>query len=150
MSLLNSLNVSIKGLPTGVNSEAHIKPHATHVELHCDSENQKLSNFQFPTRQKFHWTRESCSDVLFEIEVSDMLLTKVYRGSQAFPAFLNDFKTGKKNFYPRDFPEHRAALKRLGIKYIRVNYKFAGHRPVLEMTRATPGAVPTRIVKCWD
>ncbi|MCP4339040.1 MAG: type VI secretion system protein ImpL, partial [Desulfobulbaceae bacterium] len=145
-----SYDVTIKGLPTGVNSEAHIKPHATHVELECASENQKLSNFQFPTRQKFHWTRESCGDVLFEIEVSDMLLTKVYRGSQAFPAFLNDFKTGKKNFYPRDFPEHRASLKRLGIKYIRVNYKFAGHQPVLELIRATPGAVPTRIVQCWD
>ena len=145
-----SYDVSIRGLPTGVNPEAHIKPHATHVELQCDSENTKLDNFQFPTKKRFNWTQETCGDVLFEIEVSDMVLTKVYRGNQAFPSFLNDFKTGKKNFYPKDFPDHRSSLTRLGIKYITVNYQFAGHQPVLELIKATPGAVPTRIVKCWD
>ena len=106
-----SYDVSIAGLPTGVNKGALIKPHATHVELQCDSEDQKLSNFQFRTKQNFHWVRETCDDVLFEIEVSDMVLTKVYRGRQGFPSFLSDFRKGKKNFYPRDFPNHRTALE---------------------------------------
>ncbi|MEA3546661.1 MAG: type VI secretion protein IcmF/TssM N-terminal domain-containing protein [Thermodesulfobacteriota bacterium] len=143
-------DVSIKGLPTGVNSEAQIKPHATHIEMQCANETLKLSNFQFPISKNFHWSRETCGDVLFEIEVSDMVLVKQYRGSQAFPRFLNDFKTGRKRFYPKDFPEHRNALQRLGIKYINVNYQFAGQKPVLRLLRAAPGRVPTRIAKCWD
>ncbi|MCB2181954.1 MAG: hypothetical protein KQH63_08005 [Desulfobulbaceae bacterium] len=145
-----SYDVSIKGMPTEVNSEAQIKPHATHVELQCASSTQKLSNFQFQIMKSFTWSQETCGDVLFEIEVSDMVLTKIYRGTQAFPSFLNDFKTGRKKFYPGDFPDHQDALKRLGIKYITVNYQFAGHKPVLELLRASPGAVPSRIVTCWD
>lgn len=145
-----SYDVSIRGIPTGVNAEAHIKPHATHVELQCAGDNQRLSNFQFPISKNFNWVRESCGDVVFEIEVSDMVLTKVYKGNQAFPAFLNDFKRGRKNFYPKDFPEHKSALRRLGIKYITVSYKFAGHKPILNLSRSTPGAVPSRIVGCWD
>jgi len=145
-----SYAVSIKGLPTEVNPEAYIKPHATHVELQCASDNQKLDNFQFPTSKHFTWSRETCGDVLFEIDVSDLTLTKEYRGNQAFPRFLQDFRTGKKNFYPRDFPGQREALKRLGIRYITVNYQFTGHHPVLELLGATPGEVPSRIVKCWD
>ncbi len=145
-----SYDVSIKGLPTGVNQEAFIKPHATHVELQCAGTTQKLSNFQFPIVKDFDWAPETCGDVVFEIEVSDLILTKVYRGSQAFPSFLYDFKTGKKTFYPRDFPDQRDALARLGIKYITVNYAFTGNKPVLELIEATPGAVPSRIAKCWD
>ena len=100
--------------------------------------------------KNFDWAKDSCGDVLFEIEVSDMVLTKVYRGSQAFPSFLNDFRTGKKNFYPRDFPDQKGSLDRLAIKYITVNYQFAGHQPVVELLGATPGDVPARIVRCWD
>jgi len=142
--------VSIKGLPTGVNAEAYIKPHATHLELQCAGDNQQLDNFQFPIRKSFNWTPQTCGDVLLEIEVSDLVLTKVYRGGQAFPAFLSDFRTGKKTFYPKDFPEQQGSLKRLGIQYITVNYQFTGNQPVLQLLGATPGAVPTRIVKCWD
>lgn len=143
-------DVSIKGLPTGVNPDAYIKPHATHVELQCSGKTQKLSNFQFPIGKTFNWDRETCSDVVFEIEVSDLVLTKTYRGSQGFPAFLNDFRTGKKTFYARDFPEYQSALRGLGIKYISVNYQFSGNQPVLDLRGATPGEVPSRIVKCWD
>jgi len=143
-------DVSIKGLPTGVNPEAIIKPHATHVELQCAGKNQKLDNYQFPTSKNFDWDRETCGDVLFEIEVSDMVLTKVYSGKQAFPAFLQDFRSGKKTFYTRDFPAQQAALNRLGIKYITVSYKFSGNEAVLDLMGATPGAVPSRIAKCWD
>ena len=145
-----SYDVSIKGLPTGVNPEAQIKPHATHVELQCASESLKLSNFQFPIMKNFRWSMETCGDVLFEIEVSDLILSRQYRGSQAFPRFLDDFKTGQKTFYPNDFPDQKDALQRLGIRYIKVNYQFAGHKPVLGLLRAAPGAVPTRIAQCWD
>lgn len=145
-----SYDVSIKGLPTGVNPDTFIKPHATHVKLQCAGQNQTLSNFQFPVRKTFNWVRESCSDVVFQIEVGDLVLTKTYTGRQAFPAFLADFRTGKKTYYPRNFPEHQNALKLLGIKYITVNYLFSGHQAVLGLRGATPGAVPLRIAKCWD
>jgi type VI secretion system protein ImpL len=120
------------------------------VELQCAGNNEKLDNFQFPIRKNFTWAPETCGDVLLEIDVSDLVLTKMYRGSQAFPAFLSDFRTGKKNFYPKDFPDQRTSLERLGIKYITVNYEFTGNQAVLQLLGATPAAVPARIVKCWD
>lgn len=143
-------DVSIKGVPTGVNSEAQIKPHATHVELQCAENTFKLDNFQFPIMKSFRWSPESCGDVLFEIEVGDMHLVKTYRGNQAFPKFLSEFKTGQKTFYPADFPDHKEALQRLDIRYIKVNYQFAGHELVVGLLRSSPGTVPSRITSCWD
>ncbi len=143
-------DVYIKGLPTDVNPEAMIKPHATHLEMQCADQVMKLDNYQFPIRKKFRWVPQSCGDVLLEIEVSDMVLTRRYTGSNAFARFLNDFKTGRKVFHPGDFPNYADALKRLGIKYIAVHYQFSGHRAVLKLLHSSPGSVPEKIAKCWD
>ena len=146
----SSYDVSIKGLPTDVNQDALIKPHATHLELQCASGSVKLDNFQFPVMKNFQWSPETCGDVVFEIEVSNMVLTRIYKGSRAFVSFLDDFKTGQKSFYAGDFPEQKEELQRLGIKYIKVSYQFAGHTPILQLQQASPGRVPSRVVQCWD
>ncbi len=143
-------DVVIQGLPTDVNREARIKPHATHVELQCADKTQELDNYQYPVTKKFRWTPETCGDVVFQINISDMVLTKRYTGSQAFPRFLRDFRTGARIFHPEDFPEYESALKRLGIKFIKVRYRLSGYKPVLQLLHSGPGAVPTRIARCWD
>ena len=148
--LKDSYTVSIKGLPTDANHNAHVRPHATRLELQCSDETLSLVNLNFPVQKTFVWSPNTCGDVTFEIEVGSIILSKKYTGSQAFPKFLHDFSKGKKVFYPKSFPKKKSALKRMGIKYIKVKYQFRGHRSVLKLVTDLPGKVPEDIVKCWD
>jgi type VI secretion system protein ImpL len=141
--------VGIKGLPTDANPEARIKPHSTKLELHCSSGIQNLVNLNYPVSKTFTWSPETCKDVLFQIEVGDLVLTKKYTGEQAFPEFLQDFKGGQKTFYPIDFPGEKGALEKLGIRYVKANYQFTGDQPVLGQVKVLPGQAPRSIVKCW-
>ena len=142
--------VSIKGLPTDTNQKAQIRPHATRLELQCPDKIQKLINFHYPVKKTFSWSPESCGDVIFQIEVGDLVLTKKYTGYRAFSKFLKDFADGQRTFYSKEFPEHQAALKRLGIRYIKVNYQFKGHQPIITLLTTDPGKAPGTIAKCWD
>jgi len=74
-----------------------------------------------------------------------------------FPKFLKEFSKGHRIFFSGEFPEHKADLKRLGIKYIKVNYRLTGHQAVIELLdSAKPKSsaripdVPETIVTCWD
>jgi type VI secretion system protein ImpL len=141
--------VGIKGLPTDANPEARIKPHSTKLELHCTTGIQNLVNLNFPVSRTFIWSAETCKDVLFQIEVGDVVLTKKYTGDQAFPEFLQDFKGGQHTFYPNEFPGEKGVLEKLGIRYIKANYQFTGDQPVLGQVKSLPGQAPRSIVKCW-
>jgi type VI secretion system protein ImpL len=77
------------------------------------------------------------------------VLTRKYKGFRAFAKFLKDFSKGRRTFYPDDFPDHAAALKRLGIKHIDVQYEISGSRPAIAALRAATGSVPRNIAKCW-
>ncbi len=145
-----SYNVTIKGIPTDANTEARLKPHGTRLELQCAAGAQILVNLHYPVSKVFNWSPDTCSDVLFQIEVGDVVLTKKYTGPQAFPDFLQDFKGGKRTFYPNEFPGEKAFLDRLGIKYIRVNYQFSGDQSVLGRISSLPGQAPRSITQCWD
>ena len=145
-----SYTVSIRGLPTDINPEAQIRPHATSLELQCADKAQKLINLNYPVKKTFNWSPETCRDVIFQIEVGNLVLTKKYTGYRAFAKFLKDFIDGQRTFYPKEFPRHKAALKRLGIRYIKVNYQFNGNRPVIALLTSAPGKAPGNIVKCWD
>jgi type VI secretion system protein ImpL len=150
--------VSIKALPTDVNKEARILPHATRLELQCGRESSRLVNLHYPVEKVFQWSAQTCGDVVFKIEVASLVLTKVYSGELAFPRFLKDFEGGNRTFRTADFPAEEEALKRLGIDYIKANYEFGGHEPVLELLRPTPKSpqvqkiptLPESIVSCWD
>jgi type VI secretion system protein ImpL len=146
----DSYRVTIKGLPTDVNREARVKPHATFLSLQCGGANQTMMNLNFPVRKIFTWSPEDCSDVIFKIEVGNLVLTKEYTGYRAFPRFLQDFQKGYRVFFRKYFKESEAALKRLGIKYIKVKYKLTGHKPVIKLVPDMPGNVPEDIVKCWE
>jgi type VI secretion system protein ImpL len=146
-----SYNVVIRGLPTDANPEARIKPHATRLELQCSTGVQNLVNQNYPTSKTFMWVPDGCGDVLFQIEVGDVVLMKKYSGPRAFPDFLQDFRGGKRMFSPNEFPAEKAALDRMGIRYIRVNYQFTGDGAVMGQVASTSftGQAPRNIAQCW-
>ncbi|WP_319525621.1 type VI secretion protein IcmF/TssM N-terminal domain-containing protein [uncultured Desulfosarcina sp.] len=141
--------VTVKAYPTDANKDAAIKPHATSLELQCGDEKYRLLNLHYPVKKTFRWSPRDCGDVVFKIEIGNLVLTKTYEGYQGFAKFLKDFQTGQRTFRPDDFPNSAAALKRMGIKFITPRYQFSGHQKVIQLLRATPGRVPQEIAPCW-
>ena len=145
-----SYTVTIKGEPTGANKEASVIPHATELEMQCSDKTLKLVNQNYPIRKRFKWSPQDCGIVIFRIKIANLVLTKKYGGNLAFAKFLNDFQKGARTFYLSEFPNEAADLKRMGIRYIKAKYQFAGHRPALGLLRTGPGRVPEEIAACWD
>lgn len=145
-----SYAVTIYGEPTGANKEASIIPHATELEMQCSDKTYHLVNLNYPVRENVTWSPQSCGDVIFRIKVADLVLTKRYTGDRAFAVFLKDFEKGARTFYPNEFPDQEATLKRLQIQSITARYHFEGHKPIIQLLQAGPGRVPEDIVVCWD
>jgi len=145
-----SYSLTIKGLPTAANPQARMQPQSTRLELQCTSGTQSLVNFNYPVSKTFQWSPDTCGDVLFQIEVGNIILKKKFTGFQAFPEFLQDFRGGHRVFTPKEFPGEKAALENLGIQYIKVRYEFSGDQPSLGKFVAVPTQAPGKIVKCWD
>jgi type VI secretion system protein ImpL len=141
--------VSIKGLPTDANPDARVKPHGTRLELQCASGPQTLVNLNYPVTKVFTWSPDSCTDVALQINVGNLVLKRNYGGDQGFPAFLQDFPGGQHTFQASQFPAESAALEQMGIKYIRVSFKFSGEKSVVGAAKSTAGAAPRNIAACW-
>jgi len=148
--LQDAYKVKFVGRPTSANANARIKPSATLLELECGDESQRLINRHYPIKKTFIWSPKNCGDVLFQIDVGKLKLTKNYSGNLAFAKFLKDFAKGAREFKPEDFPDKSAALKRLNVKFIKVEYKLSRHWPVINLLQAAPGKVPSTIARCWD
>jgi type VI secretion system protein ImpL len=143
--------VLVRGLPTASNPEAKVKPHCTKIELQCAGQTQSLVNCNYPVSKTFQWSMDTCGDVLFQIEVGTLVLTKKFTGNQAFPDFLQEFKEGQRIFLPGEFPNEKAVLEGMGIKQIKVNYQFGGDFQVLVgQIKPIPGQAPGNIVKAWE
>lgn len=145
-----SYNVTIKAYPTDSNKGATVRPHATKLELQCGGERRTLVNLHYPIRKTFVWSPQTCGDVVFSIEIGNLVLTKRYEGYMGFPRFLYDFKTGQRTFRPEDFPGQTAALRRMRITEITPRYQFSGHQKVLRFLQASPGRTPQEITTCWQ
>lgn len=141
--------VTLKGMPTSANAEARIQPHATRLELQCTGKTQSLINRNYPIRKTFNWSPQNCGEVNFSIEVGNLILKHKYEGFRPFAKFLKDFSKGRRTFYPGDFSDQAAALKRLGIKHIFVQYEISGNQPAIATLNAATGEVPQNITKCW-
>lgn len=146
----SSYRVKIRAYPTDTNREAQLRPHSTVLELQCADGNTRLENLNYPVAKTFNWSPQSCGDVLFQISVGNLVLTTNYTGHYAFAKFLNDFKTGQRIFKRDEFPSEEAALRRIGIRYIKAKYQFQGQNAVLALLYAAPGKPPRKIVTCWD
>ncbi len=144
-----SYSVTIQGLPTDANPEAQTKPQAARLELQCQAGPQSLVNLNYPVSRTFTWSADTCGDVVLQVEVGKVTLTRKYSGEQGFPEFLQDFRGGSRTFLPTEFPGESEALARLGIRFIRVNYHFSGDRPVVGQAMALPGEAPRSIAACW-
>jgi type VI secretion system protein ImpL len=141
--------VGIKGLPTGSNSQARVKPHATRLEIQCGGTSQSLVNNNYPVGKTISWSPDACGDVMFQIEVGDVVLTRHYPGQQGFPDFLKDLQGGRRSFAARDFPGERDALARMGITSMTVNYQFIGSAAILKQASTLSGQAPRSIARCW-
>lgn len=140
--------VSIKGLPTDANGDAITKPQGTRFEMQCATGAQVIENMNFPVSKNIAWSPDSCGEVVFQIEIGDLVLTRKY---QTFPEFLQDFQGGRHTFSPQNFPREKAALDRMKIRFIRVNYQFSGTHDIMKMgAGASLGQIPRVISRCWD
>jgi type VI secretion system protein ImpL len=98
----------------------------------------------------FNWSPDECTDVGLQISVGNLVLKRTYQGELGFPAFLQDFPGGQHTFTTGQFPAERAALEQMGIKYIRVSFRFSGEKAVVAgAARSAPGAVPRKVAACW-
>ena len=123
----------------------------TRLEVQCGSAVQTIINENYPVRSTFNWSPEGCGDVLFQIEVGYLVLTRKYTGSLAFAEFLQEFRGGQRTFYPAEFPAEKTDLEGMGIKSIRVNYQFSGdHQSAIAQIKSLPGKAPRNIVRCWE
>ncbi len=148
-------SVTIMGRPTDTTFRSsyagpRLGADTTRIELHCANETSTLENYNYPVRKTFDWAPNQCSDTDFTIRVGNLVLTKIYRGTYGFPRFLSDFSKGQRVFYPSEFPDQEAALKRMGIQSIRVKYGFKGHESILKLLTSAPGSAPGEIAECWD
>jgi type VI secretion system protein ImpL len=146
----SSYAVKIRAYPTDTNQGAQLQPHATVLELQCADNTTRLENLNYPVAKTFVWSPQECGDVTFKIMVGNLVLTTSYTGYNAFAKFLNEFKTGQRVFKRSEFPSEEAALRRIGIQYIKAKYQFQGHEAALQVLYSAPGKPPQSIVACWD
>ncbi|WDP92871.1 MAG: type VI secretion system protein ImpL [Desulfobacter sp.] len=146
----SNYSVKISGLPTSANDTARVQPHATRLELICADKTTLLENLNYPVRKVFSWAPDSECEVSFSIHVGSLELNKRYTGRLSFPKFLKDFPKGQHSFVPANFPDDQDDLKRMGIKFIKVRYRFSNHEPVAGLVSATPGKTPMEITRCWE
>ncbi len=152
VKIKDNYRVTIKALPTGVNPGAQIKPHVTTLQVQCEDKTLELVNLNFPVRRVFNWSPQKCGDVVLKIEVGNRVLVKRYGGDMPFRSFLNDFPGGRHKFRRGDFPDQAPALKRMGIKYILVNYKFRGEHGAIKglpTASSVRSRTPGEIALCW-
>jgi type VI secretion system protein ImpL len=142
--------VKIEGVPTDANPDAGVIPHVTRLNLECASGDQTLEYYNYPSGKVFEWAPDSCGDVNLSVSIGDVVLKKSYTGFRAFPRFLKDFRDGQHTFYRADFEEESPALKRMGIKFIKVKYKITGGGPAISILNVDTCRVPEVIVSCSD
>jgi type VI secretion system protein ImpL len=141
----------IRGFPGEANPGARSLPQRTILQLHCGTDIQTLEIFSYPKPpQNFQWTPQSCSDVIFQVDIGDLSLKKRYSGPKAFPEFLQDFQGGLRTFYPHEFPGEKIALERLGIQYLRIRYEIGGDQQSVRRFTTLPKQAPGTIAACWE
>ncbi len=140
--------VQMETLPIEVNDDAGVDPYANVLTIQCTDAQLVLKNFNYPQKATIRWTPDKCTDTTLQILFPGMTLTKAYTGHMGFAQFLSDFKSGYKTFSTDDFPELKMRLTSLGVTSIKVSYRISGAKPVIQLLKKIPSAVPLDIVKC--
>jgi type VI secretion system protein ImpL len=121
-----NFSIQINALPVQANSMAKSLPFGAAITLSCASSQQRLTQLNFSVSQTFNWKLNSCGDTELQIFVGNQTLTKLWPGEFGFSQFLSTFKTGKKTFLTKNFPEQSQSLEQLGIEKIDVFFKLSG------------------------
>lgn len=153
MAAASDNSVTVNGLPSEANDNSRVQPHATRLTIQCMDQQQSLVNMNYPVSKVFTWSSQRCGGVMLSIEVGNLVLTKSYNGPGAFAQFLMDFPNGQHVFYPQDFPKEEPLIKNMGIKYIKVQYRFSGEQAVINQAKPSmnqPSSVPLKIAKCME
>ena len=166
-STAKSAKLSLAALPIGVNAGAKARPYAAILMIQCAEEAIELSNLNMEANATFDWRPDQCGEVILDIEIDALTLTKRYPGALGLATFLEDFPDGARVFTPADFPAAMARLDRLGVREITVRYELQGRDEVLKLaedytylleqnTPSTRSAlsrldikVPARAGRCW-
>ena len=140
--------VTVTALPTNVNQGAAETPYAVELALHCAREKQSFVNYNSPASTRFVWQRNTCGDASLAIHFRSVTLNVLYAGENGFLDFLNDFQYGETVFQASDFPDQEAALNKLGVRDITLQYQFAGADELLGSHRAMAGEAPFSAAVC--
>ncbi|MHB9027179.1 MAG: type VI secretion protein IcmF/TssM N-terminal domain-containing protein [Candidatus Latescibacterota bacterium] len=141
-----SYTVTLETLPVESNREAAVRPVGCVLSLQCAEEKSTLENYNYPKKQIFTWSPDSCGETVLSIMLPDLTLTRNYGGKLGFAGFLADFSDGSRTFTPEDFPRNRESLEKLGITFIRVSYRISGARAITRLLDRNPARVPLEIV----
>ena len=166
-STAKSAKLSLSASPIGVNRGAKARPYAAVLTIQCAQETIELSNLNMQASDTFEWKPDQCGEVILDIEIDDLTLTKRYPGSLGLANFLQEFVDGTRVFTPVDFPAAIQRLDQLGVREITLRYDMQGREQVLslakdyeymleQMTPSTQPAlsrlnieVPMRAGRCW-
>lgn len=166
-SLTKGAKISLAALPIGVNQGAKARPFSATLSIQCTQETIELSNLNFQASNTFEWKPDQCGEVILDIQVDNLTLTKRYPGALGLSIFLEEFKDGARIFTPVDFPASMERLDELGIREISLRYDMQGRDEVLKLARdyelildqSTPSnrpvlsrlniEVPARVGRCW-
>jgi type VI secretion system protein ImpL len=167
-STAKSAKLSLSASPIGVNRGAKARPYAAVLTIQCAQETIELSNLNMQASDTFEWKPDQCGEVILDIEIDDLTLTKRYPGSLGLANFLQEFVDGTRVFTPVDFPAAIQRLDQLGVREITLRYDMQGREQVLSLAKdyeymleqMTPSAqpalsrlnieVPKRAGRCWS
>ncbi|WP_306795614.1 type VI secretion system protein [Burkholderia sp. GbtcB21] len=126
-----TMRIGIVAQPTDVNHEAQARPFETVLTLQCAPQARTLANYNLRVSEQIDWRPDQCGDATLRIALGGVTLVRGYAGPLGVARFVQDFRYGVRRFTPRDFPNARAQLERLGVRHVDVRYDFSGHDALL-------------------
>ncbi|WP_180986072.1 type VI secretion system protein [Burkholderia humptydooensis] len=126
-----TVRIGIVAQPTDVNREAQAKPFETVLTLQCAPQARTLTNYNLRVSEQIDWQPDRCGDATLRIALGGVTLVRRYAGPLGVARFVQDFRYGVRRFAPGDFPDAKAQLERLGVRYVDVRYDFSGHDALL-------------------
>ncbi|MCC8058677.1 type VI secretion protein IcmF/TssM N-terminal domain-containing protein [Cloacibacillus sp.] len=112
-----SYGVTVSSRPPLVNPEVKARPNMMTLTLEGEDGPQQLLNQNFPKEASFTYSPKKSGKTVLVISFADFELRREYHG---FKEFVQDFRTGEKTFYPKDFPNAAPLMVTSGIKTVKV------------------------------
>ena len=124
----NSSNYIVKlaSQPVQTTGAASQLPFGVGLTLNCSTGPQTMTQLNFKTLQNFNWNPNTCGDTELKIFVGQSVLTKTWPGKYGFGNFLSEFRSGKKSYTAKSFPEKSDVFTQFNIQKIDVSFTMVG------------------------